>query len=80
MTTPIHEQLDDLQAKVSKLISSLMASRQHSLDLQKKIDLLESENRSLKRKVDKSQEQVNQMLQQWFPELNEQEERGNGHA
>ena len=80
MTTPLHEQLDQLQAKVGLLIGSLMASRQKNVDLRKRIELLEQENRNLRRKVDKSQEQVNQMLQQWFPELNEEQEQRNGHA
>ena len=80
MTTPLHEQLDQLQAKVGLLIGSLMASRQKNVDLRKRIELLEQENRNLRRKVDKGQEQVNQMLQQWFPELNEEQEQRNGHA
>ena len=80
MTTPLHEQLDQLQSKVGLLIGSLMASRQNNADLRKRIELLEQENRNLRRKVDKSQEQVNQMLQQWFPELNEEQEQRNGHA
>lgn len=80
MTTPLHEQLDQLQSKVGQLIGSLMASRQRNGDLQKRIELLEQENRNLRRKIDKSQEQVNQMLQQWFPELNEEQESRNGHA
>ena len=80
MTTPLHEQLDQLQSKVGLLIGSLMASRQKNVDLRKRIELLEQENRNLRRKVDKSQEQVNQMLQQWFPELDAEQEQGNGHA
>ncbi len=80
MTTPLHEQLDQLQSKVGLLIGSLMASRQKNADLRKRIELLEQENRNLRRKVDKGQEQVNQMLQQWFPELNEEQEQRNGHA
>jgi predicted nuclease with TOPRIM domain len=80
MTTPLHEQLDQLHAKVSQLVGSLMASRQKNTALQKRIEMLEQENRNLRRKVDKGQEQVNQMLQQWFPELNEAQEQHNGHA
>lgn len=80
MTTPLHEQLDQLQSKVGLLIGSLMASRQKNADLSKRIEMLEQENRNLRRKLDKGQEQVNQMLQQWFPELNEEQEQRNGHA
>lgn len=80
MTTPLHEQLDQLQSKVGLLIGSLMASRQKNADLSKRIEMLEQENRNLRRKIDKGQEQVNQMLQQWFPELNEEQEQRNGHA
>lgn len=80
MTTPLHEQLDQLQSKVGLLIGSLMSARQKNADLNRRIELLEQENRNLRRKVEKGQEQVNQMLQQWFPELTEEQEPRNGHA
>ena len=80
MTTPLHEQLDQLHNKVGQLISALMASRQKNTDLAKRIEMLEQENRNLRRKIDKGQEQVNQMLQQWFPEIDSEQEQQNGHA
>ena len=80
MTTPLHEQLDQLHSKVGQLISALMSTRQRNTDLQKRIALLEQENSNLRRKIDKGQEQVNQMLQQWFPELDSEQEQHNGHA
>ncbi|MCE2681025.1 MAG: hypothetical protein LW629_11430 [Burkholderiales bacterium] len=80
MTTPLHDQLDELQTKVGGLISHLMASRQSNIALRKHIESLEAENKQLKQKVEKTSGQVNQMLQQWFPEVTAEEGRSNGHA
>lgn len=80
MTTPLHEQLDQLHGKVGQLIASLATTRQRNADLARRIDLLEQENRNLKRKLEKGEEKVNQMLQQWFPEMTQDQEGGNGHA
>jgi hypothetical protein len=75
MTTPIHEQLDTLHVKVNQLVNHLIsAKQQHSQiqqQMQQQLDSLILENQNLKNTLDQSSQKINQILEQWFPELTE---------
>jgi hypothetical protein len=66
---PLEAELDTLQSKVATLISTLYAARQDNAKLSRRLEKLETENRQLAQKLGLAQEQVNQMLTEWFPEV-----------
>ncbi|WP_370262482.1 hypothetical protein [Limnobacter sp.] len=61
--------LDELQGKITLLTRALESSRQDSKASREQIEALLRENEALKKKVNHAQGQINQMLNQWFPEL-----------
>jgi septal ring factor EnvC (AmiA/AmiB activator) len=66
---PLEAELDTLQSKVATLISTLYAARQDNAKLSRRLEKLETENRQLAQKLGLAQNQVNQMLTEWFPEV-----------
>ncbi len=75
MTTPIHEQLDTLHVKVNQLVNHLISAKQQHTQIQQQmqqqLDSLVLENQNLKNTLDQSSQKINQILEQWFPELTE---------
>jgi regulator of replication initiation timing len=69
MTQSLLAKLDELQVKVSGLAKALEQSRQESKSSTEEIAALRRDNELLKKKVIHAQGQINQMLNQWFPEL-----------
>lgn len=69
MTQSLLAKLDELQTKVSGLAKALEQSRQESKSSTEEIAALRRDNELLKKKVTLAQGQINQMLNQWFPEL-----------
>lgn len=69
MTQSLLAKLDELQAKVSILARNLEQSRLEQRKNQERAEQLSRENEQLRKKVELAQEQVDQMLGQWFPEL-----------
>ncbi|HEX4842579.1 MAG TPA: hypothetical protein VFV57_02835 [Limnobacter sp.] len=61
--------LDELQAKITLLTKALEQSRFENKTSREHIEALSRENELLKKKVHHAQGQINQMLNQWFPEL-----------
>jgi predicted nuclease with TOPRIM domain len=69
MTQSLLAKLDELQAKVSTLAKALDQSRADNKSAKDQLEALRKENEQLNRKVVHAQGQVNEMLNQWFPEL-----------
>ncbi|HEY1057838.1 MAG TPA: hypothetical protein VGE55_03805 [Limnobacter sp.] len=69
MAQSLLAKLDELQDKVSTLAKALEQSRHEQHKSQERVQQLSRENEQLRRKVDHAQGQINQMLNQWFPEL-----------
>jgi predicted nuclease with TOPRIM domain len=69
MTQSLLAKLDELQVKVSGLAKALEQSRYESKTTKEQIEALRRENEQLHKKVNHAQGQINQMLNQWFPEL-----------
>ncbi|MBU0782693.1 MAG: hypothetical protein KJ798_10230 [Gammaproteobacteria bacterium] len=69
MTQSLLAKLDELQVKVSSLAKALEQSRYESKATKEQIEALRRENEQLHKKVHHAQGQINQMLNQWFPEL-----------
>ena len=69
MTQSLLAKLDELQVKVSSLAKALEQSRYESKVTKEQIEALRRENEQLNKKVNHAQGQINQMLNQWFPEL-----------
>ncbi|MCQ8896335.1 hypothetical protein NQT62_07795 [Limnobacter humi] len=69
MAQSLLAKLDELQDKVSTLAKALEQSRHEQQKSQERAQQLSRENEQLRRKVDHAQGQINQMLNQWFPEL-----------
>lgn len=69
MTQSLLAKLDELQAKVSNLSKELEQSRADSKSAKNQIEKLRHENEQLHKKVNDAQAQINQMLNQWFPEI-----------
>ncbi|HEX4878439.1 MAG TPA: hypothetical protein VFV39_01225 [Limnobacter sp.] len=61
--------LDELQGKITLLTKALEQSRLDHKTSREHIEALSRENEQLKKKVHHAQGQINQMLNQWFPEL-----------
>lgn len=69
MTQSLLAKLDELQVKVSTLAKALEQSRHESKSSKEEIANLRQDNERLQKKVVHAQGQINQMLNQWFPEL-----------
>ena len=69
MTQSLLAKLDELQVKVSSLAKALDQSRLDNKSAREQIEALRRENELLNKKVNHAQGQINQMLNQWFPEL-----------
>lgn len=69
MTQSLLAKLDELQVKVSSLVKALEQSRGEANAAKNQIEALHRENELLHKKVNHAQGQINQMLNQWFPEL-----------
>ena len=69
MTQSLLAKLDELQAKVTTLAKALEQSRHESKSSKEELDMLRRDNERLHTKVVHAQGQINQMLNQWFPEL-----------
>ncbi|MFN4329982.1 MAG: hypothetical protein ACK4FF_14030 [Limnobacter sp.] len=69
MAQSLLAKLDELQDKVTMLAKALEQSRFDERKSHERAQLLARENEQLRRKVDHAQGQINQMLNQWFPEL-----------
>ncbi|HEX4856572.1 MAG TPA: hypothetical protein VFV28_07140 [Limnobacter sp.] len=69
MTQSLLAKLDELQAKVTALAKALEQSRADSKAAKEQIEALRRENEQLNKKVTHAQGQINEMLNQWFPEL-----------
>ncbi|VWX34001.1 hypothetical protein [Limnobacter sp. 130] len=69
MTQSLLAKLDELQVKVSSLAKALEQSRHEEKSGKDQIEALRRENEQLQKKVNHAQGQINQMLNQWFPEL-----------
>ena len=69
MTQSLLAKLDELQVKVSSLAKALEQSRLDNKSAKEQIEALRRENELLHKKVNHAQGQINQMLNQWFPEL-----------
>ena len=69
MTQSLLAKLDELQTKVSGLAKALEQSRHESTSSKEEIASLRQDNERLQKKVVHAQGQINQMLNQWFPEL-----------
>lgn len=68
MTQSLLAKLDELQAKVCTLARALEHSRTEQRKYQERAETLNQENQQLRKKVELAQEQVEQMISQWFPE------------
>jgi len=69
MTQSLLAKLDELQVKVSSMAKALEQSRGEANTAKNQIEALRRENEQLQKKVNHAQGQINQMLNQWFPEL-----------
>ncbi|MFN7504906.1 MAG: hypothetical protein ACK5Q1_05015 [Limnobacter sp.] len=69
MTQSLLAKLDELQIKVSSLAKALEHSRFEAKSAKEPVEALRQENEQLLKKVNHAQGQINQMLNQWFPEL-----------
>jgi peptidoglycan hydrolase CwlO-like protein len=69
MTQSLLAKLDELQLKVSGLTKALEQCRQEVKTAKEQAELLRRDNDRLEKKVEHAQGQINQMLNQWFPEL-----------
>lgn len=69
MTQSIVGTLDQLQLKVERLVKALADSQSRENRLKHQIQTLSEENNALHEKVGTAQDQVNHILNQWFPEL-----------
>ncbi len=68
MTQSLLAKLDELQVKVSGLAKVLEQSRHDNKAAKAQIEVLRSNNQKLQKKIEQTQEQVEQILSQWFPE------------
>lgn len=69
MAQSLLAKLDELQDKVTALAKALEQSRLDQRKSDERTELLTRENEQLRKKVEHAQGQINQMLNQWFPEL-----------
>lgn len=69
MTQSLLAKLDELQVKVSTLAKALDHSRAENRTTKEQIEALRQENAQLNAKLTHAQGQINEMLNQWFPEL-----------
>lgn len=69
MTQSLLAKLDELQVKVSSMAKALEQSRTEAKSAKDQVEALRQDNEQLQKKVTHAQGQINQMLNQWFPEL-----------
>lgn len=80
MTQSLVARLDQLQAKVEMLSKALAESKNQERRLKDQLDAVCKENDKLRNKVDQAQGQINQMINNWFPELELTTEAENGDS
>jgi predicted nuclease with TOPRIM domain len=69
MTQSLLAKLDELQTKVSTMAKVLELSRLEGKATKDQLEALRRENEQLHKKVRHTQGQIQQILNQWFPEL-----------
>ncbi len=69
MTKTPQQQLDELASKVTSLVAALTSARNENQRLNLRLERVESEYQHLNQKLTVAQQQIDQMLDQWFPEL-----------
>ena len=69
MTQSLIAKLDDLETKVITLARTLEHSKHEQKKSRDQAESLLKENESLRKKVEQAQGQINEMINQWFPEL-----------
>lgn len=80
MTQSLLAKLDELEKTVVELAKALEHSRFESKTAKNHIEAMAKENEQLRRKLQLAQGQINQMLNQWFPELELTQENEIGSA
>lgn len=80
MSQSLLAKLDELQEKVTQLAGALEQARYEASQNKESLNQLSKENEKLKKKVTQAQGQVNQMINQWFPELDLNTENSIGSA
>ena len=78
MTQSLVSKLDQLQAKVEAMSKALAESKSQERRLNEQFKAVCKENDKLRHKVEQAQGQINQMLNNWFPELELTTEAENG--
>lgn len=80
MTQSLVAKLDQLHRKVETLAKALAESQAQASRTHEQLKAVHRENEQLRGKVDQAQGQINQMLNQWFPELELTTEESNGNS
>ena len=80
MTQSLVSKLDQLQTKVEQLAKALDESKSSERRLQSQFKEVCKENDRLRSKVEQAHGQINQMLNNWFPELELTTEAENGDS
>lgn len=69
MSDSLVTKLDLLHEKVSTVTRLLADTRYSEKKAKEQVELLSRENERLRKKLEQAQGQVNQLINQWFPEL-----------
>lgn len=80
MSESLVAKLDNLHERVSVMTRSLVDSRFAEKKAREQADALAKENERLRKKLEQAQGQINQMINQWFPELELRTEEQHGDA
>lgn len=80
MTQSLVAKLDQLHRKVEILAKALAESQAQANRNAEQLKAVYKENEQLRNKVEHAQGQINQMLNQWFPELELTTEEQNGDS
>lgn len=80
MSQSLVAKLEQLQNKVIALSKEVVELRVEEKKSREQVKALYRENETLRKKVESTQAQVNDMLNEWFPELELTAEGDNGNA
>lgn len=80
MSESLVAKLDNLHERVSAMTRSLVDSRFAEKKAREQAETLAKENERLRKKLEQAQGQINQMINQWFPELELRTEEQHGDA
>lgn len=80
MSESLVAKLDNLHERVGVITRSLVDSRFAEKKAREQADALAKENERLRKKLEQAQGQINQMINQWFPELELRTEEQHGDA